>query len=227
MKVYFVLVEPKLPENIGAAARAMKTMGFKHLCLVNPGDHLNERARWVAHGSVDILRNATVFSTINEAVDDADLVIGTTVRKRAFKRYYYAGHELISVLKSKIGMLESVAILFGSESSGLSSDQLRRCDIVSTIPMKSDFPSLNLAQAVMVYAYLLSPLVGKDINREEEKADKERLLFLKRCVNQLLERLEIDPSSNVHGRILEQLMGLSEDNLKLVHFIIKRINQKL
>ncbi len=84
--VTFILVEPQLPENIGAAARALKTMGFQHLRLVRPVEHLSERALWVAHGSQELLKAAQLYDALEEAVADLDFCIGTTVRPRHARR---------------------------------------------------------------------------------------------------------------------------------------------
>jgi len=227
MDFHFILVEPALPENIGAAARAMKTMGFHLLRLVNPAGHLCERARWVAHGSNDILEQAAVFSDFDSAIEDIDLLIGTTVRKRGFKRNYYHVNELISVIKNKTDFIKSVGLVFGPEKSGLTNDQLKRCDIVSTIPMKNRFPSLNLAQSVMVYAFGLSNLNLEKQNEEADQARAERFLVLKNKVSRLLETFEITKDLNVYHRLMERLAALSGEDISLIHFICEKINKFL
>ena len=82
MKISFVLVEPATPGNIGSATRALKTMGFESLLLVNPCDHLSNEARKLAYGSHDLLESAKVFNSLEEAIDNMDLVIATTAKKR-------------------------------------------------------------------------------------------------------------------------------------------------
>ncbi len=224
---HFILVDPALPENIGAAARAMKTMGFHSLRLVKPADHLCERARWVAHGSNDILEQAAVFSDFDSAIEDIDLLIGTTVRKRGFKRNYYHVSELISVIKNKTDFVRNVGIVFGPEKSGLTNEQLKKCDIVSTVPMKNSFPSLNLAQAVMVYAFGLSELNLEQQNERADQARAERFLVLKNKVARLLETFEITKDLNVYHRLMERLAVLSGEDISLVHFICERIKKYL
>ncbi|KJU87262.1 RNA methyltransferase, TrmH family, group 1, partial [Candidatus Magnetobacterium bavaricum] len=76
--IYFTLLQPREPGNVGAAARAIKNMGFERLCLVAPCDYLNAEARAFAHGAVDILEGATVCETLTEAVGDKAIVVGTT-----------------------------------------------------------------------------------------------------------------------------------------------------
>jgi len=93
--IHFILVEPSLPENICASARALKTMGFFRLRLVKPVDYLCDRAKWVAHGSVDILETAKVFPSLKQAVQEIDFVVGTTVRKRTFKQNYYSCEQIV------------------------------------------------------------------------------------------------------------------------------------
>lgn len=81
MQIHFILVEPAVPENVGAAARAMKTMGFTSLRLVNTKAHLAEEASWLAHASNEILENAQEFKTLQEAIHDIDWIIGTSAKK--------------------------------------------------------------------------------------------------------------------------------------------------
>jgi len=171
MNFYFILVEPLLPENIGSCARAMKTMGFTNLRVVNSKRHFNERAAWLAHGSVDILRGAELFSTLNEAVKDIDIIIGTTARIRRIKKHYLAPEEVAEILKQKLRIVTSVGIVFGREDRGLLNREIELCDVVSHIPMKQKFPSLNLAQAVMIYAYALSRFTFERGEEEPEHAE--------------------------------------------------------
>lgn len=89
MRLTIILVAPARAENIGAAARAMKTMGFHEMRIVDSQAHLEPATRWVAHGSGDIIDNIAVFSSLAEALQDVDFTIATTARSRA-KFHYYA-----------------------------------------------------------------------------------------------------------------------------------------
>ena len=82
MNISFILVEPAVPENIGAAARAIKTMGFNDLRLVNPCDHLDMRAKMLAHASHEILENAKIFTNLSDAIADLDFTIATSAKQR-------------------------------------------------------------------------------------------------------------------------------------------------
>ncbi|MCE5249850.1 RNA methyltransferase [bacterium] len=148
--IHIVLVEPKVPGNVGAAARAMKNMGLSRLVLVNPWFRDHPQARYMAHNSEDILDSAEVFSSLGEAVGSSVLVVGTTQRRRH-------GVPFMNPRQAAAEILESagsgpVSILFGREDCGLLNDELSCCQIISTIPSSEAQPSLNLAQAVMVYA---------------------------------------------------------------------------
>ena len=97
MKIIFILVNPAVPANVGAAARAMKTMGFSELRLINPCDYLGMEARMLAHASNEVLENAQVFPSLAEAVKDIDLVVGATARRRT-KRVDYIRSNLLAQL---------------------------------------------------------------------------------------------------------------------------------
>jgi len=220
---HFILVEPALPENIGAVARAMKTMGFRSLRLVNSADNLNERARWVAHGSADVLEQAKVFGDYEQAIKDIDFLIGTTARKRTFKWHYCSASALAPLIEKKRNTITKVGLVFGPEKGGLTSAQLEKCDIVSTVPLQTTFPSLNLAQAVMVYAYALSPLSLDKRDEEIAVASDEKQSVLKSRVSRLLHFLGVHEELHVYHRILERLAVLSAEDLSLVHFICKKL----
>jgi TrmH family RNA methyltransferase len=152
--IYFILVEPQTPGNIGASARALKTMGFQNLILVNPCDYNSPEARWMAHASEDILERAVIARSLQNAVADMNFVVATTQRERGFHLPYYTPRNLAEKI-IPISMEYKTAIVFGREQSGLSNEELSHCDAVTTIPASTHHPSLNLAQAVMVYCYEL------------------------------------------------------------------------
>ena len=160
MKLYFVLVAPARPANVGAAARAMKTMGFDAMRLVASRVHEEDEASWVAHGAQEILTQAEAFDTLPEALADMDLVIATTARQRGRYQHYLTPAEIRDQIRAKPS-LNKVAIVFGCEESGLSNEQLAEVDLISYLPLKVSYPSLNLGQAIMLYAYELSPLLDE------------------------------------------------------------------
>ncbi len=167
--IHFILVEPKTPGNIGAAARAIKTMGFGNLTLINPGDQNAPEARWMAHAAEDVLENAGVFAALPDALKNTHFVVATTQRVRGYHFPYYTPAELGEKL-IPLSQAHRVAVVFGREASGLTNEELRCCHAISTIPAAVNHPSLNLAQAVMVYAYELFKA-----SFEEEKRFRWRL----------------------------------------------------
>jgi len=149
--LHFVLVEPETPGNVGSVARALKTCGFEKLILVNPCELDTPEMRMLAHRSSDIIYNAQIVQTFNQAVADKSLVIGTTMRKRHFKFPFFTPAELTDKILS-VALNQPTAIVFGAERNGLTNDQLLQCHLQSSIPTATQNPSLNLSQAVMIYA---------------------------------------------------------------------------
>lgn len=149
-----VLCQTSHPGNIGAAARAMKTMGLSQLYLVSPEEFPHAHAAAMATGAADLLNNAKVCSSLEEALAGCALVIGLSARKRQLS------HELVSVRQAAersaaIAQTQQVALVFGTEMSGLSNAELDLCQLLAMIPTNPDFSSLNLAAAVQVMCYEL------------------------------------------------------------------------
>jgi tRNA/rRNA methyltransferase len=223
----FILVEPSVPGNIGAAARALKTMGFNDLRLVNPCDYLNsDETIKFAHGSVDIIEAARVYQDVYEATKDIDLVIGTAAKRRSAVHDYYSCQEIPDLLRKKGSLLSSAGIIFGTEESGLSNEILKDCDIVSYIPMNNLYPSLNLAQAVMIYAYTLfiSGIPQESANMKSQ--DNKSMKALKQKATGLMNVI-MDNNDILAGRIMERLMVMGEDDLHLAHSVCNKLIEKL
>ena len=150
--LHFILVEPKNPGNVGAVARAMKTSGFKNLILINYADLDHPELRMMAHRSLDIVKNAKIFSSLNEAIGSMRLTVATTMRKRYFKFPFYNPQELCENFLP-VALHHPIAIVFGRERTGLTNDELLQCQLHSTIKTATQNPALNLSQAVMIYAH--------------------------------------------------------------------------
>ena len=225
MNMVFILVEPSTPENVGAAARAMKTMGFGEMRLVNPCDYLSEPARWLAHASNDILEQAQVFASFESAISDLDFVIGTTAKQRLVKEDYFSTRDLPGLLLGKGQSIQKAAIVFGREDSGLRNDELKQCDLVSTVPLQTSYPSLNLAQAVMLYAYELSSL-NAGTATETKPVNENGFRSLKEKTAAILLDLKFREDSAIYPRILERLNLLSENDIHLIHSICNKYLEK-
>lgn len=221
-EIVFILVSPAREENVGAAARALKTMGFSSLWLANPQcNHLGERARATAHSSNDILEKAKVFPSLKEARAGISLLIGSAAKKRNVAEDYHRVEDLPQIIRAKGDTLEKVGIAFGSEESGLTNDELALCDLLSTIPMIRKYPSLNLGQAVMVYATYLSKLSLDYARKKKRPAGEDELQVVKQKAAQVLADVGMDAEGNIYPRIMERLMLLDKDDLNLFHSFCK------
>ncbi len=227
MKGFFILTEPAVPENIGAAARAMKTMGFTNMRLVNPCNHLAEEARWLAHASNDILEKAEVFGTLEEALADIDFSIATSAKKRSVKADYHTPDKINGLIARKSATISNYAIVFGREESGLTNEEISRCDVVSSIPLKTTYPSLNLGQSVMLYAYELSPLNFKAADTPETLVDSSKFGLMKAKVQEVMNSLRMQKQVNLYNRIPERLNALNSDDINLVLSVCQKILKKL
>ena len=151
-KVRIVLVNTSDCRNIGSAARAMKTMGLTDLVLVDPIELPNGQAQALSAGASDVLNGARVVKTLQEAISDCGLVVGTSARSRTLPWPMLeprgCGEKLILEASEY-----PVAIVFGRESSGLSNDELQLCHFHVQIPANPDYSSLNLAMAVQTLSY--------------------------------------------------------------------------
>jgi tRNA/rRNA methyltransferase len=150
----FVLVEPQMGENIGAAARAMWNFGLRAMRLVSPRDGWpNERAAALASGAGPVLDAATVHGSTAEAVADCHAVFATTARPRDLTKDVLTPEAAMAEARARIGRGERVAVLFGPERAGLANADVVRADAVVSVPVNPAFGSLNLAQCALILAY--------------------------------------------------------------------------
>jgi tRNA/rRNA methyltransferase len=220
MEQVFILVSPAVPGNVGAAARAMKTMGFSDLRLVNPCDHLSTEALMLAHGANDILQAAKVYKDFEQALTDLDFVIGTTAKNRRVKNDFHLPRELPDILSNKKGSVRRAGLVFGREESGLRNEEMELCDLLSTVPMAGGYPSLNLSQAVMLYAWELSA-VQQASSPDITIPDEGSLKAIRLKISTFLAHIGLDRKSIVYPRIMERIMLLGDDDLHLLHTIHK------
>lgn len=153
-RIRIVLVGTSHPGNIGAAARAMKTMGLSRLCLVQPQHYPDPEATALASGADDILDSASVFNSLDEAVQDCVLVIGTTARDRRLEWPFLTAEQCAQTLLRHTGQGD-VALVFGRERTGLTNEELSKCRFMTSIAANPQYNSLNLASSVQVYGYEL------------------------------------------------------------------------
>jgi tRNA/rRNA methyltransferase len=158
-----VLCQTSHPGNIGSAARAMKTMGLQHLYLVQPQSFPDAHATALATGAADLLEGAVVTETLSQALTGCSFAIGLSARKRNLS------HELINVRQAafeatQLASQQTIAFVFGNETSGLSNAELDCCQMLAMIPANPEYTSLNLAAAVQIMCYeLRMAILGGDL----------------------------------------------------------------
>ncbi len=218
MKLHFILVEPAVPENVGAAARALKTMGFNRLRLVNSRAHREPAAQWLAHGATEVLNQVVTFPDLSSALLDIDLVVGTSAKKRLAKREVYTPDRVLHILQGRSAELSSNAgLVFGPESRGLSGEEIDLCDIVSSIPLAQAQPSLNLGQAVMLYAYELSALTNDRKIAFVPDQDSEQLRALQKRLHHLFLHLDKVPGSALEQWAFERTALATTKDIHFLH----------
>ena len=201
-------------------------MGFTHLRLIEPCDHLGDEALMLAHGSHDILESAELFVDFETAVADLDLVVCTTAKRRTAKHDYHSSRDLAGLLNNKKEQLGKVGILFGTEESGLPNALVLKSDMAMSIPMAGSYPSINLAQSVMVTAYELSQLNKLEKPGEALSKSGEGFGTLKKHTKQLLRQAGIPDGTPLFHRILERLATVDANDIPLFLSVLSRIQKK-
>lgn len=153
-QIRIVLVGTTHPGNIGSAARAMKTMGLSELYLVTPEKFPHPKAQEMASNASELVDQAIVVESVDEAVADCTLVIGASARMRAIPWPLLTPRDMAAEIQ-KQPVNTKTAILFGREHSGLTNEELQRCHLHVNIPANPDYSSLNIAAAVQVITYEL------------------------------------------------------------------------
>ena len=149
-----VLCETAHPGNIGAAARALKTMGLGQLLLVAPQRFPDPQAEWLAVGAIDVLARARVCANLDEALAGSAFTVACTARPREVAVPMVAAREAAARIV-EVARTQPVALVFGNETCGLTAAEVKLCQLLATIPADPEFSSLNVAAAVQVLAYEL------------------------------------------------------------------------
>jgi len=227
-----VLVRTSHPGNIGASARAMYTMGLARLVLVAPAKFPHAEALALATGAASVLEGAAVAATLAEALAGCALAIGLSARPRAFAGRVMSVREASreAIARTRDG---EVALVFGTEMSGLSNEELAQCGIAATIPANPDYASLNLAAAVQVAAYELRIAAGEgDVWRaprfarathddvESLYAHAERTLADMRFLDRKRPRLLMPRLRRLFGRA-----GLEREEVNILRGILARVDE--
>jgi len=170
--IRFVLARTSHPGNIGAAARAIRTMGFWRLVLVAPQRFPDPQVEAMAAGADDVLQHLVTAASVPEAITDCTRVYGLSARRRGVSLPELDPRAAVAEIAPLLQAGREVALLFGNERSGLDNDELSVCHAMVRIPSVEDFSSLNLAQAVQLMAWELrmATLTGADSSTDLPEA---------------------------------------------------------
>jgi tRNA (cytidine32/uridine32-2'-O)-methyltransferase len=204
----FVLVRPRNSGNIGSSLRAIANFGFRDLAVVNMWKFDEEEASMMAASTSVLLDKIKFFDSLDEAIGDRTIVIGTSAHKRG-KHRRISMEDFRKILRERPG--EKYAILFGSEKTGLTTEELERCDYYLRIDTDPQFSSLNLAQSVAIIAYeIRSSLVKEPEILPPQKIEKSTIEKIVEYVKEISELTEApDSGKNNIIRTLRGVLGRS------------------
>ena len=209
-KFAFVLYRPQSAGNIGAAARALKNMGFDDLRLVGRGPLNDREAVKMAVHADDILANAKVFPSLADALADCSIAVGTTSRRGGYRSRATALRPAAEELEA-LASSNKIAIVFGREDRGLTNRELKLCNRLVTISTAPEYPSLNLAQAVMVVAYELMMAGNESATGDARRSP------------QFVEASVSDPMLERMAEALVSIGFIPDDNPDHIMFAIREI----
>jgi tRNA/rRNA methyltransferase len=231
-RIRVVLVRTSHPGNIGAAARAMLTMGLTRLYLVEPRYFPDEQADAMATGAVDLLRQARVCATLDEALTGVQFCVGTTARVRDLSAPMVDCRAAALRAAAEAGAHE-VALVFGAEIFGLTNEELDRCQLLLNIPTNEAFSSLNLGSAVQVVAYetRMAALQQGAARKSKEYATQEQLELLYQHAERTLYQVEFFDPQRPHRmmRRLRRLFSrtrLEANEVHILRGILTQVNKK-
>ena len=227
-----VLCETAHPGNIGAAARAMKTMGLRQLTLVAPQRYPDPQAQWLAVGAADVLQSARTCANLDEALAGSAFTVACTARPREVAVPMVAAREAAARIV-EVARTQFVALVFGNEAYGLTAAEIGKCQLLATIPAQPEFSSLNVAAAVQVLAYelrlaALGATVRNRSGKEPAHATHEEIeRFYVHLERSLLEAGFLNPRNpkKLMAR-LRRLFGrtqLEQEEVNILHGVIKTL----
>lgn len=204
------------PGNIGATARAMKVMGLSQLALVNPAKYPSAEATERASKAADILSNATVYDDIHKAIADCRLVVGASVRTRSLPSRLVTPRELTKIVEDNLNNTP-IALLFGTENSGLTNEELHLCHYQVYIPTNPDYSSLNLASAVQLISYEMRLAFS-----EMQQLPEQRVIANEQTVS----REQLDGLLSHFNKVMQATGYLNPDHPKQIDNRMSRLLSK-
>ena len=227
-RVRIVLCRPSHPGNIGAAARAMKTMGITDLRLVAPEKFPAPEARWMATSAIEVLDQAKVHASLAEAISDCSAAFALSARPREWSTQVL---DVRAAAAQAAGLGGDVAFVFGNEQAGLTNEEMLACQYLVHIPANPGFTSLNLAQAVQVVTYemfMLSSTIHSQMRKEKPAtvADLEGLYgHLEQAA---IESEFFDPASNSKlptrlRRLFSRVPNMEREEVNIIRGLLKAL----
>ncbi len=234
LPVRIVLVETHFPGNIGAAARAMKTMDCDQLYLVNPQAFPHAEATMMATEAADILERAVIVDSLDAAIADCGVTFATSTRPRSYDRPTVNAREAAQIATKFASANTPAALVFGPEPSGLSNAHLAQCQYRAYIPASDACSSLNLAQAVQIFAYLLREAWPQGTSASDSDvihathAEREQLF---KVLSELLAKLDLDKGDpefvpNTMRNMLNRA-NLSRSDVSVLRGVIARLEARV
>lgn len=232
---YFVLVRPQMGENIGASARAMWNFGLEQMRVVAPRDGWpSTRAVAMASGAGRLLDAAQHFDGVSQAVGDTSFVFATTARGRGLTKPILAPEEAMRQAAEKIAQGQKVAVLFGPERAGLENEDIAGANALISVPVNPDFPSLNLAQCVLLMAYEWRRAQGQvELARMElAKTQWAEAIEVEKLAQHYEERLEDAgfffpeakaPGMKVNLRNMWSRFSLTRADVQMLHGVLRQL----
>ncbi len=220
--IEFILVEPSHSGNIGACARAIKNMGFEKLAIVKPRKTITEEAFHRAKSAKDILENAVIYESFDQAIEEKNLILATSARERTIPWPTFYIDEISEDIKSELKSEKTKsAIIFGREDNGLSNEELQKCHIHLVIPTSDEYSSLNLSHALQLVAFEIRKIcLDNNVFISEEKdlvsnSENEKLL---EHLMEVLKKIDFyDPKSSkqVKTRIERLIKKIRLDKMEM------------
>lgn len=227
--VAIVLVEPIYGGNVGSCARAMANMGIDALILVRPGDVFTKEAAWMATSAYPIIDKAKIYKNLSEAIANFQVTVGTTRRFGRFRKPDMTPKAMADIL-GPLTQNNRMALIFGSEDKGLSTEDLTLCQHIVSIPTSEKHPSLNLAQSVLLLCYeLFLASIPEEAGETKKLASNESLEKFFELLYITVERISMftkrKPASMMY--ILRKIFvraALDERDVKMLIGIFKNFN---
>ncbi len=221
-----VLVEAKFSGNVGMAARAIANNALGGLHLVNPRAELNKEAYTRALSGGHVLDTAMIHDNLHDALADCGLVIGTTRRRGSLRKNVLSPFQAADMVREVV-TLNEVAVVFGSEESGLSNDDLALCHWIVSLTTGSDFESFNLAHSVAIIGYLLNQAVAGPPRGQRKLASTKNLELMFEDISEYLCDIgfihEKDPRRMMMAiRKILHRSGLAERDVRIIRGILRQ-----